>query len=63
MDDNFNFFALAYLNDWLEHHGTFVSGVSPSRDRSIRASRLAEAADDDKIIDGFQRGQCRKFSI
>jgi hypothetical protein len=56
MDDNFNFFALAYLNDWWQYDRTFVSGVSPSRDRSIRASRLAEAADYYNIIRRFPKG-------
>jgi hypothetical protein len=56
MDDNFMFFALAYLNDWWQYDRNFVFWLSPSRDRIDRASRLADAATYYNVIRRFPEG-------
>ena len=56
MDDNLKFFALAYLNDWWQYDRNFVSGIAPSRDRSVRVSKLGEAATYYNIIRRFPKG-------
>lgn len=56
MDDNFKFFALAYLNDWWQYDRNFVLGLSPSGNRNVRASRLADAATYYNIIRRFPEG-------
>ena len=61
MDDNFKFFALAYLNDWWQYDRNFVLGLSPSRDRNGRASRLSEAATYYDIIRRFPEGSMPQF--
>ena len=56
MDENFRFFALAYLNDWWQYDRNFVFGLSPCRDRSVRASNLVDAATYYNIIRRFPKG-------
>jgi hypothetical protein len=56
MDENFGFFALAYLNDWWQNDRFFVSGLLPSRDRNVRVSQLVEAATYYNIIRRFPKG-------
>jgi hypothetical protein len=56
MNDNFMFFALAYLNDWWQYDRNFVLGLLPSRNRSDRASRIADAATYYNIIRRFPEG-------
>jgi hypothetical protein len=43
MDENFKFFALAYLNDWWQYDRDFVSGLSPRRDRSLFSQNRLQA--------------------
>ena len=34
--ENFEFFALAYLNDWWQHDRNFVAGLLPSQSKEYR---------------------------
>ena len=56
MDNNFKFFALAYLNDWWQYDRSFVVGLSPSLSRDVRARRLMEAATYYNVIRRFPKG-------
>jgi hypothetical protein len=56
LDENFKFFALAYLNDWWQYDRRFVSGLSPSNDRDSRALILTEAATYYNVIRRFPEG-------
>lgn len=42
--DNFQFFALRYLNDWCADDQRFVADLSPNNDLATRLSSLCEAA-------------------
>ena len=51
--ENYDFFALAYLNDWWQYDRSFVKGLQPSNNRKIRLYWLKEAAAYYQVIRNF----------
>ena len=54
-NENFNFFALLYLNDWYRFDRGFISGLSVSQTREIRRKCLERVANDYRVARNFKK--------